>query len=67
MGIVMMLAMIGFTSCDDFLDITPTGKVIAKTGKEYRALLTYEYKNFPEDRGLATLRSDEMTLSKAST
>ena len=52
MGIVMMLAMIGFTSCDDFLDITPTGKVIAKTGKEYRALLTYEYKNFPEDRGL---------------
>lgn len=67
MGIVMMLAMIGFTSCDDFLDITPTGKVIAKTGKEYRALLTYEYKNFPEDRGLATLRSDEMALSKAST
>ncbi len=67
MGIVMLLAMIGFTSCDDFLDITPTGKVIAKTGKEYRALLTYEYKNFPEDRGLATLRSDEMTLSKAST
>ena len=67
MGIVMMLAMIGFTSCDDFLDITPTGKVIAKTGKEYRALLTYEYKNFPEDRGLATLRSDEMILSKAST
>ena len=67
MGIVMMLAMIGFTSCDDFLDITPTGKVIAETGKEYRALLTYEYKNFPEDRGLATLRSDEMTLSKAST
>ena len=67
MGIVMMLAMIGFTSCDDFLDITPTGKVIAKTGKEYRSLLTYEYKNFPEDRGLATLRSDEMTLSKAST
>ena len=67
MGIVMMLAMIGFTSCDDFLDIPPTGKVIAKTGKEYRALLTYEYKNFPKDRGLATLRSDEMTLSKAST
>ena len=31
MGIVMMLAMIGFTSCDDFLDITPTGKVIANT------------------------------------
>lgn len=63
----MLLAIIGLTSCDNFLDITPTGKVIAKTGKEYRALLTYEYKNFPEDRGLSTLRSDEFTLSKAST
>ena len=67
MGIVMLLAMMSLTSCDDFLDITPTGKVIAKTGKEYRALLTYEYKNFPEDRGLATLRSDEVNLIKGST
>lgn len=67
MAIVMLLAMIGLTSCDDFLDITPTGKVIAKTGKEYRALLTYEYKYFPEDRGLATLRSDEVNLIKGST
>lgn len=62
-----VLALGLFTSCDDFLDITPTGKVIAKTGEEYRALLTYEYKNFPEDRGLATLRGDEITLDKAST
>ncbi len=53
--------------CDDFLDITPTGKVIAKTGKEYRALLTYEYKNFPEDRGLASLRSDELLLASSIT
>lgn len=63
MGIVMLMAILGLTSCNDFLDITPTGKVIAKTGKEYRAMLAYEYKNFPEDRGLATLRSDEMTLN----
>ncbi|MBR5634427.1 MAG: RagB/SusD family nutrient uptake outer membrane protein [Prevotella sp.] len=55
------------TSCDDFLDITPTGKVIAKTAAEYRALLTYEYKTMPEDRGIATLRADEMTLDRAST
>lgn len=66
-GIMLLLAVMGLSSCNDFLDITPTGKVIAKTGKEYRALLTYEYQNFPEDRGLATLRSDEFTLSKAST
>ena len=63
----MLLAAMMMTGCDSFLDITPTGKVIAKTGKEYRALLTYEYKNFPEDRGLATLRSDEMVLGKSTT
>lgn len=55
------------SSCDKFLDITPTGRVIAKTGEEYRELLTYEYKYFPSDRGMATLRSDEMTLSPAFT
>lgn len=54
-------------SCDDFLDITPTGKVIAKTGDEYRALLTYEYSNFPEDRGMMSLRSDEIAMSPANT
>ena len=66
-GIIMLLAAMMMTGCDSFLDITPTGKVIAKTGKEYRALLTYEYKNFPEDRGLATLRGDEITLDKTTT
>ena len=66
-GIIMLLAAMVMTGCDSFLDITPTGKVIAKTGKEYRALLTYEYKNFPEDRGLATLRGDEITLDKTTT
>ena len=56
-----------FTSCDDFLDITPTGKVIAETGEEYRALLTYEYKYFPKDRYLTTVRTDEISMSKAAT
>lgn len=60
-------ALFFLSSCDKFLDITPTGKVIAKTGEEYRALLTYEYKNFPEDRGFTTLRGDELTLSPATT
>ena len=31
------LLVIVVTSCNDFLDITPTGKVIAKTAEEYRA------------------------------
>lgn len=59
--------LIALTACDKFLDIRPTGRVIAQTGSEYRALLTYEYKNFPEDRGLASFRSDEMTLDRTTT
>lgn len=55
------------SSCDSFLDITPTGRIIAKTGDEYRALITYEYKYFPSDRGISTVRGDEMTLAKAYT
>ena len=55
------------TGCDNFLDIAPTGKVIAKTGEEYRQMLTYEYSTFPEDRGFASLRSDELTMSPTTT
>lgn len=65
--LAFLLSAVVICGCDGFLDITPTGKVIAKTGKEYRALLTYEYKNFPEDRGLVTLRSDEMSLTASTT
>ena len=57
------------TSCDKFLDITPTGKVIASTSDDYRALLTNEYKYFSGDRYMTTLRTDEiqMTLKTGST
>lgn len=53
-------------SCDDFLDIQPVGKVIPKTGKEYRALLTKAYDDVPEDRGLTTFRTDEMKMDGSS-
>lgn len=55
------------TACSDFLDIQPTGKVIAQTGEEYRALLTSIYYNFPDDRSLTTLRTDELTLDPTYT
>ena len=66
--LVLFLCLVGvMSSCDKFLDIRPTGRVIAETGEEYRALLTTEYKNFPEDRGLVSFRSDEMTLDASTT
>lgn len=54
------------TSCDDFLDITPTGKVIASTAEEYRAMLTNEYKYFPKDRHMTTVRTDELRLTSST-
>ena len=56
------LALLAFTACDDFLDITPTGKVIAQTGDEYRSLLTYEYNKFAKDRYMTTLLTDELNM-----
>ena len=63
----LLIAIAALTACDNFLDIQPTGKVIAKTGEEYRALLTAVYKTFPDDRSMTTLRTDEMTLDPATT
>lgn len=51
-----------FTSCDKFLDIQPVGRVIPTTGAEFRSLLTEAYLTVPNDRGLASFRSDEILL-----
>lgn len=68
LNLVGLLSLVTILSgCDDFLDITPTGKVIAKTYEEYRDLLTYDYKYFPSDRSMITLRDDELSLSSSYT
>lgn len=66
-AMLLVTVSLALGSCNDFLDITPTGKVIAKTGDEYRELLGYEYKYFPTDRGLTMVRSDELAMSPAYT
>lgn len=62
-----VIAALSLTACDDFLDITPTGMVIAQTGEEFRALLTYEYKYFVKDRYMTTLRTDELLMDPVKT
>lgn len=57
------LAALSTTSCDNFLDIQPVGRVIITTAEEYRKMLTEAYSIVPEDRGLATFRSDEFVLN----
>lgn len=62
--LLSILTIFTLTACDDFLDITPTGMVIAQTGEEFRALLTGEYKNFAKDRYMTTVRTDEIVMDK---
>ena len=50
------------TGCDSFLDIQPVGKVIPTTAPEFRSLITEAYVTVPDDRGLASFRSDEIRL-----
>ena len=50
------------SSCDDYLDIQPVGKVIPTTAEDFRALMTEAYSYVPSDRGLASFRSDEVLL-----
>lgn len=64
---ILLACTMCLTACSDFLDIQPTGKVIAQTGEEYRALLTSVYYNFPDDRSLTTLRTDELALDPTTT
>lgn len=58
----LIAILLSFTACNDFLDIQPVGKVMPKTGQEIRDLLTEAYSAIPSDRGMATFRSDELTL-----
>ncbi|MDE6066172.1 MAG: RagB/SusD family nutrient uptake outer membrane protein [Duncaniella sp.] len=58
--------MLLFSACDDYLDIQPVGKVIPTTVPEFRSLITEAYSTVPSDRGLASFRSDEITLNTSN-
>lgn len=59
---ILLSLMFMLGSCDSFLDIQPVGKVIPTTADEFRALITEAYVTVPDDRGLASFRSDEITM-----
>lgn len=62
--IVLVVAAIGMTSCDDYLDIQPEGKVIPETLQDFRAVMTRSYGVYPQHKSLTTLRGDELTLNE---
>lgn len=63
--ILSVACLILLYGCESFLDITPTGKVIPETLEEFRSLMTDAYRRVPENRGLATLRSDEIDMTNS--
>lgn len=64
--ILLFTAAIAVTSCDDYLDIQPVGRVIPETLDQYRAVLTKGYDVYPEHKSLTALRTDELTMNEFS-
>lgn len=64
--LILFVAAIAVTSCDDYLDIQPVGKVIPETLEDFRAVLTKGYSTFPEHKSLSALRADEVVLDEFS-
>lgn len=61
-SLLIAASAVTFAGCDSFLDIQPVGKVIPTTAPEFRSLITEAYVTVPDDRGLASFRSDEVLL-----
>lgn len=62
----LFVAAIVASSCDDYLDVKPVGKVIPETLTDFRAVLTRGYSTFPLHKSLTALRTDEMILEEES-
>lgn len=64
--ILLFVAAIAVSSCDDYLDITPIGRVIPETLDQYRAVLTRGYEVYPAHKSLTAVRTDELTMNEFS-
>lgn len=60
--LIISLVCIFASSCDDFLDIKPVGKVIPTSQQDFREVLTDAYSKVPMDRNKSMLRGDELNL-----
>lgn len=58
----MLIGGLLITSCSNFLDIQPTGKVIPNTLEEYRALMTTAYAQTLADGSLCDMRTGDITI-----
>jgi hypothetical protein len=61
--IYILLSVLLFTSCDEYLDVKPQDKVIPETLDEFRGLLTRAYEKVPSDKAKMLVRSDEVKFN----
>lgn len=65
-NIYIFLTLLGgfvMTSCSNFLEIQPTGKVIPNTLEEYRALMTKAYYQEFVDKSMCDMRTADITIT----
>lgn len=60
---IMLASGLFMTSCSNFLEIQPTGKVIPNTLEEYRALMTQAYAQSLTDRSVCDMRTGDITIN----
>ncbi|PKQ63991.1 hypothetical protein BZG02_07205 [Labilibaculum filiforme] len=60
--IALLLAVVCFSACDDYLDVKPKDRLIPTTTDDFRALLTSAYNGVPADKARLTFRTDELKL-----
>lgn len=62
----MLAGCFTMTSCSNFLEIQPVGKVVPNTLEEYRALMTNIYAQDLTDRSVCDMRTKEITVRNDS-
>ncbi len=60
--ISLLLAVVSFSSCDNYLDVKPKDRLIPTTTDDFRALLTSAYDGVPDDKERIAFRTDELKL-----
>ena len=62
--IALLLAVVSFSACDNYLDVKPKDRLIPTTTDDFRALLTSAYNGIPADKGRIAFRTDEVKLNE---
>jgi len=61
----LLLAVVSFSACDDYLDVKPKDRIIPTTGTDFRNLLSSAYNAIPADKAKLAFRTDEVKLNES--